>query len=494
MDEQAQEFDVVVVGGGNAGYSAASAAADAGANVLLLEKAPEQWEGGNSGFIAGFLFAYDTVDDLKAIVDFSPEDEASVISPYPKESFRQDMLNASDGRSDPELLEILVEESLDAMNWLKRRGFSFRLNRERMAHEIDGRYVYWGGALVGPAERGRGLMREHRQSAQRAGVTISLGAPVTGLVSQAGRVCGVTVDRNGETTEIRAANVVLACGGFEASSSLRARFLGEIWRDVKVRGTPYNTGDGFHFGESVNAAFKGDLAGCHATGWAYEAPDIGDLELTNRHSRNFYVFGVVVNNEGERFIDEGRDIRTHTYVEMGHSIAAQPGQIAYQVFDAKSFDLLNPLEYGEPAKFVEAETLEELARAAGLPVEKFLKTISRYNEAVVAGSFNPSALDDCKTKDLDPPKSHWARKIDTPPYKLFKLTAGITFTFGGLSVDADMRVKSEAGSPIEGLYAVGEMVGGLHYGNYAGGSGITFGVVSGRRAGTHAARRARSVV
>jgi tricarballylate dehydrogenase len=491
MDSLSIEYDVIVAGGGNAGYSAAYAAAESGAKVLLLEKSPKKWEGGNSGFIAGFLFAYDTVEDLKQIVDFTPEDEQAVISSYPKDRFRQDMMTASGGRSDAMLVDVLVGESLGAMKWLKERGFTFRLNQERMAHKIDGRYVYWGGALVGPAERGRGLMKEHKQSAEKAGVSISLATPVTGLVMNEGRVCGVTVERDGEALEVKADNVILACGGFEASNTLRARYLGERWRDVKVRGTPYNTGDGFGFGESVGAALKGDLEGCHATGWAYEAPPEGDLVLTNRHSRNFYLYGIVVNKDADRFIDEGRDIRTHTYVEMGHSIAAQPDQVAFQIFDAKSFDLLNPQEYGEPAKFVEADTLEDLAANAGLPVERFLKTVADYNDAVLPGSFNPSALDDCATDNLAPPKSHWARKIDTPPYKLYKLTAGITFTFGGLKVDEIMRVKSQSDQPIEGLYAVGEMVGGLHYGNYAGGSGITFGVVSGRRAGYHATQRAK---
>jgi tricarballylate dehydrogenase len=456
--------------------------------VLLLEKAPEAWAGGNSGFIAGFLFAYDSVEDLKAIVDFTAEDERAVISPYPKDQFRSDMMAASDGRSDPRLVDILVDESQDAVVWLKQRGLTFRLNRERMAHEIDGRYVYWGGALVGPAERGRGLMHEHRQAAEREGVTICTGSPATDLVMCNGRVSGVVAEHDGRQVEILANGVILACGGFEASSALRGEYLGETWRDVKVRGTPYNTGDGFRLAESAGAAHAGDWAGCHATGWALEAPAEGDPVLTNRHSRNFYVFGIVVNRDGKRFIDEGRDIRTHTYVEMGHSIAAQPGHVVYQVFDAKALDLLNPLEYEAPAHFLEGDSLPDLAKEAGLPVERFLETVASYNRAVHPGTFNPSALDDCATEGLSPPKSHWARTIDTPPYRIYKITTGITFTFGGLAVDDDMRALTADKTPIDGLYAVGEMVGGLHYGNYAGGSGITFGVVSGRRAGTHAAR------
>ena len=175
---------------------------------------------------------------------------------------------------------------------------------------------------------------------------------------------------------------------------------------------------------------------------------------------------------------------------MGHAIAAQPGRVVYQIFDAKALDLLNPLEYGAPAQFLEGESLLALAKQAGLPEERLLQTVSDFNRAVQPGTFNPSVLDDCSTEGLSPPKSHWARTIDTPPYRIYKLTTGITFTFGGLSVDSDMRVLTEGKMPVDGLYAVGEMVGGLHCGNYVGGSGISFGVVSGRRAGGHAARRA----
>lgn len=483
-------YDVVVVGGGNAGYSAAHAAAEADAKVLLLEKAPAEWAGGNSRFIAGFLFSYDSADDLRAIADFTSEDDRSVISPYPNDLFRKDMMAASSGRSDPRLVDLLVEQSRDAITWLRSRGLTFRLNRERMAHKIDGRYVYWGGALVGPTEGGISLMQQHAKAAEREGVTVLNATAATGLRVVDGRVCGVVAEHNGRTMEINAGGVVLACGGFEASSALRAKYLGETWRHVKVRGTPFNTGDGFAMAEGVHAAHAGDWVGCHATGWACEAPDAGDLVLTNRHSRNFYLYGIVVNQDGARFFDEGKDIRTHTYVEMGHSIAEQPGRLAYQVFDAKSIALLNPLEYSAPAQFLEGDSLEALAREAGLPVAPFLETVAKYNAAVRPGTFNPSKLDDCATAGIVPPKSHWARVIDTPPYRIYKLTAGITFTFGGLAVDTNMRVMAEAGVPIEGLYAVGEMVGGLHYGKYAGGSGITFGVVSGRCAGRHAALRA----
>ena len=351
-----RSYDVIVVGSGNAGMSAAHAAREAGARVAVVEKAPRAWAGGNSHFIAGLLVAHDGIDDLKAIVEADDEEVARiVVEPYPKARYLADLMAKSGGRADPRLATMLVEESLDALRWLKGKGLRFRLNYDRMAHPVDGRQVFWGGAIVGPRDGGKGLMAEHFAAAERAGIEMIFDAGVEDLVTRDGKVCGVVVRRNGTAATIAAREVILAAGGFEASPRMRAAYLGPGWDQVKVRGTPFNTGECLEMAIAGGAASAGNWSGCHATAWDLAAPDLGDRELTNRYSKNFYPYGIVVNLDGQRFFDEGAALRTHTYVAMGKAIRAQPHATAFQIFDGRTIPMLNPKEYGPPASFVEAD-------------------------------------------------------------------------------------------------------------------------------------------
>ena len=283
---------------------------------------------------------------------------------------------------------------------------------------------------------------------------------------------------------------MLAAGGFEANPQMRAAYLGPNWDVAKVRGTPHNTGEVLRAALAAGAQPYGNWSGCHAIQWDAGAPPTGDRELTNRFSRQSYPNGIVVNADGERFIDEGADLRNYTYAKYGAEVLRQPQGIAAQVFDAKTVGMRRTIDYDAPgATRVDADTLRGLAEALGIDPERFERTVREFNAAIRPGEFNPAVKDGKRTEGITPPKSNWALPVDTPPFTAFPVTCGITFTFGGVRVDDRARVLDGAGRPLPGLYAAGELVGGLFFHNYPGGSGLAAGAVYGRRAGWAAAER-----
>jgi tricarballylate dehydrogenase len=284
--------------------------------------------------------------------------------------------------------------------------------------------------------------------------------------------------------------VVLAAGGFESNPAWRARYLGPGWDLARVRGTRFNTGDGIRMGIDVGAATRGHWSGCHAVGWDANAPEFGDLAVGDGFQKHSYPFGIMVNTRGLRFVDEGADFRNFTYAKYGQEILRQPGQIAWQIFDAKVKHLLRD-EYRirQVTKF-SADTLAALAsRLDGVDATALCRTVQDFNAAVdTATPFDPTRKDGRATRGIELPKSNWANALDTPPFEAYAVTCGITFTFGGLHVNAGAHVIAEDGEPIPGLYGAGELVGGLFYFNYPGGTGLTSGSVFGRVAGAAAAR------
>jgi tricarballylate dehydrogenase len=306
-------------------------------------------------------------------------------------------------------------------------------------------------------------------------------------------VSGVVVKLDGVTQTFHARNVILACGGFEANAAWRSRHLGKGWDLAKVRGTKYNTGDGLEMALRIGAQPCGHWSGCHAVGWERYAADFGDETMTDDYERDSYPFSIMINANGKRFLDEGADIRNYTYAKYGHVILEQPEQFAWQVFDAKTKHLLRPEYSSKHVTRVTAKTLEELVgKLEGVNAEQALKTINEYNAAVKRGvPFNPNVKDGLRTEGLAMPKSNWANPIDTPPFEGYAVTCGITFTFGGLRIKTDAQVLDTNHEPIPGLYAAGEMVGGLFYFNYPGATGLTSGAIFGRLAGKSAALAAK---
>jgi tricarballylate dehydrogenase len=492
VDEQ---HDVVVVGGGNAALCAALAAQDAGAKVLVLERAPFEERGGNSTFTAGAMrFAYDGVEDILALVpDLSPEQiEKTDFGRYPASQFLDDLGRVTEYRTDPDLAEILVKRSFETLQWMQAKGVRFLPIYGRQAYLVDGRFTFWGGLTLEAMGGGPGLIDALTAAVRRAGCSILYEARATELVTEHRRVVGVRYLKDDDEHMAVAGAVVLASGGFEANAEWRTRYLGPGWDLAKVRGTRFNTGDGIRMALDAGAMPWGNWSGAHAVGWDLHAPPFGDLSVGDAFQKHSYPLSVMINAHGCRFLDEGADFRNYTYAKYGREILAQPGQMAWQVFDAKIIPLLRDEYRIRRVTKVTGKSLPELAsKLEGVDADQFLRTIDEYNAAVQQDvAFNPNVKDGRGTVGLAINKSNWANTVDTPPFEAYGVTCGVTFTFGGLRIDEQAQVIDTEGDPLKGLFAAGELVGGIFYFNYPGGTGLTNGSVFGRIAGNAAAASA----
>jgi tricarballylate dehydrogenase len=483
-----ETVDVVVVGGGNAGFSAAHAAAARGRRVVLLEKGLPEEAGGNSYYTAGaFRIAHAGLADVADLLEPDDRHARSVLPPYEPQAYEADMAKVTSDRNDKGLTRVLVQDSQDVLRWLHGLGLQFRLMYERQSYVDDaGRYVFWGGLAVGSVGGGKGLVAQHTSAARDEGVDVRYGVRGGDLLVEEGAVRGLTwTSTDGQAGTLRAESVVLAAGGFEANAQMRREHLGPGWELAKVRGTPLNTGDLLQAALAVGAAPYGDWSTCHSVAWDARAEhNESNRELTNQLTRGGYPLGYVINAEGRRFLDEGADYRNYTYAKYGAEILKQPSGIAFQVFDATTRPMLRTEEYDMPgAGVVVGNTLEELADGMGVDATALRATVDQINASIDRSvPFDP-AVKDGRAARVDPPKSNWAMPLETAPFYAFPVTCGITFTFGGLRADEHGRVLQESGEPLPGLFVCGEMLGGLFSGNYPGGTGLTSGAVFGRRAG-----------
>ncbi len=485
-------WDVIVVGGGNAALCAALSAKETAKRVLVLERAPESEAGGNSRFTAGLLrIVYNGAEDIGQLIELSREEiERTDFGTYTAEQFLDDMARVTEYRCDPDLTEALVKQSFPTALWMRKKGVRFTAAWGRQAFKIEGRFKFWGGLTLEAIGGGPGLVESLTSSAKKNGIEIWYRARATSLIADDAGVHGVVVKRAGKTTEVKAKAVVLAAGGFQANAEWRARYLGPGWELAKVRGTRFNTGDAIRIALDIGAQPVGNWSGCHAVAWERNAPEFGDLAVGDQFQKHSYPWGIYLNAEGKRFVDEGADFRNYTYAKYGRVILNQPGQFAWQIFDAKVKSQLRDEYRIKQVTKVTANTLEELVKKLDdVNADAALKEIKAYNAAVKTDiPFNPNIKDGRRTQGLAVNKSNWANTIDTPPFEAYAVTCGITFTFGGLRINTDAQVISTDGEPISGLYAAGELVGGIFYFNYPGGTGLTNGAVFGKIAGASAAR------
>jgi tricarballylate dehydrogenase len=492
-----ERTDVVVVGAGNAALCAALAAAEQGAEVLVLERAPKGERGGNTSFTAGAIrCAYDGVDHLRELMpDLTDQEIATTdFGTYTEDQFFDDMARVTEFRADPDLALLLVRRSRPTLLWLRANGVRFQPIWGRQAFKVEGRFRFWGGLTVEAWGGGPGLVEALFAAAAKAGIEVAYDARAQSLLADDDGVHGVSVRHRGRTLEVRAKAVVLACGGFEANAEWRTRYLGPGWDLAKVRGTRFNTGDGIRMALDAGAAPCGHWSGCHAVGWDRNAPEFGDLAVGDGFQKHSYPFGIMINADGGRFLDEGADFRNYTYARYGRVILAQPHQFAWQIFDRKVTHLLRDEYRIREVTRVRSDTLEELIGGLeGVNASRALATIAAYNAAVRADvAFDPNVKDGRRTEGLEIEKSNWANTIDLPPFEAYQVTCGITFTFGGLKITTGGQVVDTDARPMPGLFAAGELVGGIFYFNYPGGTGLMSGAVFGRIAGTSAGKAASS--
>ena len=494
----AGQYDVVIVGGGNAALCAAISATHGGARVLLLERANIEERGGNSVYTDGLMrTVYDSADDIRAYCPDLTDEEVAVsdFGTYTEGQFFDDMARITQYRTDPDMCEILVKSSRETILWMRDQGVRFFPNFGRQAYRVNGRFKFWGGATIAVSSGGPGLVDSLFKAAERIGVTVRYNAWVRDLMRDDGRVCGVVLlNEDGHEETVRASAVVLACGGFEANAEWRARYLGPGWDLAKVRGSRFNTGDGLSMALDAGAQSYGHWSGCHAVSWERNALDFGDLTLTPQYQRHSYPVCVMVNNEGRRFVDEGADFRNYTYAKYGQAVLQQPGQVAWQIYDSKMLHLLRDEYRMRSVTKVRADTLEELANKLDeIDKDQLLATIAEFNGSVREDmAFDPNIKDGRSATSNGVVRSNWANKIDTGPFEAYAVTCGVTFTFGGVKISTEGEVVDARERPIAGLYAAGEMVGGIFYFNYPGATGLTSGSVFGRLAGASAAAYAKS--
>jgi tricarballylate dehydrogenase len=487
MDQEVRT-QVVIVGAGNAALSAAVAARERGADVVVLEKAPEEHRGGNSALTVHMRFPYGGMEDLLPLLPELPPDEfrrmADRVTRDTVDGYYDDIMAVTEGQSDPTLARLLVTQAASAVRWMRSYGHTWI---PTYANPVSANVVSFRGG-------GYGLQKRWFTVLEQQGVPIHYSTRAIELLQDPqGRVTGVRSMTPQGHCNFYGGAVILACGSFESNPEMRARYLGPRWDTVKLRGVPYNTGDGLSMAMEIGALPCGSWSSCHASPQDLSRPpfDVPGLGVTGDFwSRYAYPFGITVNVEGHRFMDEGETWRGLTYAKTGRAILAQPQGTAFQIFDAKhrKLEVIRGYEYATGS---EASSLEDLAERLGIAdVPAFLHTVREFNAAVQPGEFNPFQLDGKGTAGLDPPKSNWALPLDTPPFEGFPVVCGMTFTFGGLQVTPRAQVVHTLDLPIPGLFAAGEMVGGLWHHNYPSGAGMMAGAVFGRIAGTSAAKEA----
>ncbi len=489
-----RDYDVIVVGAGNAALAAGVAARDAGARkVVVLEKAAREHRGGNTFFSGGLLrVAFDDVEQLCRLAPEARDMPGFVegVETYPADAFTADLLRMTEGRTDRELSNILIADSYETICWMNELGIEMELALSLGGVRV-GNVIKWPkGAIIRAKHEGIGLSTSWFRIAEKRGVEILYQSGAVQLLQDnSGRVTGVRVKERAGFRNITGGAVILGCGGFEANMAWRAQYLGRPWDHAKVRGTRHNQGDGLRMAIEIGALQYGQWSGCHATPINAEAPPYGERKLTDKTNRLSYPYGVMINKLGLRFVDEGEDQQFYTYAKFGGIILNQPGSVIYQIFDSRVTELLEPrYSTSEP---ITGDTIEELVGRLDVDQERAVETLKEYNAAAGHGKFNPGELDGMCTRGIEPAKSNWAQKLDQPPFRAYPVTGGITFSFGGLKINQHAQVIATDWTPIPGLYSCGEMVGGIFHINYPGGTGLVSGAVFGRIAGTDAARAIR---
>src|SRR3954468_22842341 len=460
MADLARKYDVLVAGGGNAALCAAIAARRAGASVLVCEMASKFYRGGNTRHTRNIRCAHDAATE-------------TLSGPYPEDEFFKDLLQVTQGQTDEALARHMIAESKEVLDWLPSQGVRFQPSLGGTLSLGRTNSFFLGG--------GRSMLNALYLTAERLGVEVKYDAEVVDLEIEAGTFRSATVAHSPERVPVRASALVAAAGGFEANIEWLKEYWGPPADNFLIRGTPYNRGTVLKMLLDKGVEPVGDPTQCHAVAIDARAPKFDGGIITRL---DCVVFGIVVNKHAQRFYDEGEDIWPKRYAIWGRLVAAQPDQIGYIIFDAKSLTLFMPSLYPP----VQAGRIRELAQKLELDPDALDATVNGFNAAVRPGTFDDTTLDDCRTEGLDPPKSHWARRIDAAPFYASPVRPGITFTYLGTRVNREARMLMQGGGAAQNMFAAGEIMAGNVLGRgYAAGIGMTIGSVFGRVAGREAA-------
>jgi tricarballylate dehydrogenase len=455
---------VLVVGGGNAALCAAIAARRAGASVMVVEAAPKFYRGGNTRHTRNIRCAHDSAT-------------GHLTGPYTEDEFWNDLLTVTEGNTDEQLARYMIARSKPMLGWIGEQGVRFQPSLGGTLSLGRTNSFFLGG--------GRAMLNALYLTAERLGIEIVYESPVVALDIENGRFRSATLRTPEGDRVVRARALVAAAGGFEANIDWLKEGWGEIAENFLIRGTRYNRGDVLKMLMGSGVETIGDPTQCHAVAIDARAPKFDGGIITRL---DCVVFGIVVNRQAARFYDEGEDFWPKRYAIWGRLVAQQPGQIAWIIFDAASLNMFMPSLYLPIA----AQSIGELAAKLDLPMAVLEKTVGDFNAAVQPGTFDHTVLDDCRTEDLAPPKSHWARRIEAPPFYAYPVRPGITFTYLCARVDRDARMQLRGGGGAENMFAAGEIMAGNVLGKgYAAGMGMTIGSVFGKIAGEEAARHVR---
>jgi tricarballylate dehydrogenase len=463
MTDFSRPYDLLVIGGGNAALCAAITAREAGASVLLLEAAPKPFRGGNSRHTRNLRCMHDAPIHM-------------LTESYPEEEYFQDLLKVTGGQTSEKLARMVIRGSVESLPWMIEHGVRFQPSLGGTLHLSRTNAFFLGG--------GKALLNAYYHAAERIGIDCVFEAEVQDLAIRDGRFESATVKQGGGTHVVRAKAVVIACGGFQADIDWLKEAWGPPAENFIIRGTPYNRGRMLRVLMDKGAKSLGDPTQCHAVAIDARSPKYDGGIITRVDAVSL---GIVVNKHARRFYDEGEDFWPKRYAIWGRLVAGQPDQIAYSIIDSKAVGKFMPPVFPP----VKANSIRELATAVGLEPNALEETVNEFNAAVQPGEFDHNVLDNCATRELTPPKTHWARTIDTAPYFAYPLRPGITFTYLSVVVDEHARIIMQDDKPSANMYAAGEIMSGNVLGKgYLGGFGMALGTVFGRIAGEEAARHA----
>ena len=459
--QENKTYDVLVVGGGNAGLCAALTAREAGASVLVVEAAPKHFRGGNSRHVRNLRCMHD-------------QPEGVLQESYSFSEYWDDLLQVTDGNTNEELARITVQESGECYRWMMRQGVRFQPALGGTIQLSRTNAFLLGG--------GKAMLNSYYRKAESIGIDIEYDASVCGLDIRNGMFDSASVVHGGEPKQVKARALVVASGGFQGNIEWLREVWGEAADNFIIRGTPYDDGKVLRMLMNSGARTVGDPEQCHAIAVDARSPKFDGGIVTRVDCISL---GIVVNRDAVRFYDEGEDFWPKRYAIWGRLIAQQPGQIAYAIIDSESEGLYLP-SLTPPIK---AGSISELATQLSLDPVALEQTINSYNKSVQPCTFNHAVLDGCQTSGLTPAKSHWARKLDTLPYIAYPLRPGITFTYLGVGVNKHAQMIMENDQPADNIFTAGEIMAGNILGKgYLAGIGMIIGTTFGRIAGREAAQ------